>query len=119
MGGKPGAVALRYWGMPVWSIVFSTVVYFAVAWAVGRWLSDELGWERGRSRSMVAGLVALLASSLSAWAIDAAFPSQAVGIGSTAGMARLGGLDAEDAKRVQANIDAILAGKAGPASPSP
>jgi hypothetical protein len=108
----------------MWSIIISTVVYGVVAWGAGRFLGHELGWERGKTRSLVAGLVGLVVSSLVGWGIDAAFPASAVNMGSLAGLSSQtspvgGGLDQDaETKQLLQALDAIGAGLAQP-KPAP
>ena len=60
----------------MWSMLISMAVYFFASWKAKKTLSDY-GID-GLARAMAAGTVALAASSVVGWGIDAAFPEQAI-----------------------------------------
>jgi hypothetical protein len=67
----------------MWSMIISMAVYFFASWKTKILLTD-FGVD-GLARNLAAGMLALGASSCCGWAIDAAFPAQAIHLFSMGG----------------------------------
>lgn len=63
----------------MWSIMISLAIYYVASYKLGRVLG-EYGIEKGLAKTMLVGIGAMAVAYSAGWAVDAAFPSQAINL---------------------------------------